>query len=240
MDQIDVLNSKLILVMDDKYPIDLINGKMGLCIYYYYLSRWEEKEEFKQIAGKLLDDVVSNLSETMNITVAKGLAGIAIGISHLVKKKIIGGDINAILEDIDSCIFKRLVFINNKDSKNQISKAEFIRLLYYLYLRYTVQSFSDGKYIFRELIIKTIEIFEHNLQVDFFNEHFSFSVRNFHLPFFLYTISKIYNLSIYNERITKILEEFITQILSMIPVLHANLLPDFITFSAPLNGTIEN
>jgi hypothetical protein len=221
VNQIDILNNQLIESLDE-YPIDLTNGKMGFCIYYYYLSRWEEKEEFKQIAGKLLDDIVGNLSETMNITVESGLAGIAIGISHLVKEKFVDGDINEILEDVDSYILKKLLFLETKDSKNQIPKAELIHLLYYLYLRYAEQTSYDDKYIFQELIITTIEMFKHDLQADFFNEYFSFSLRNFHLPFFLYVISKIYDLNIYSVRIIKILEEFINQILSMFPVLQAN------------------
>jgi hypothetical protein len=197
--QTDVLNNMLLSLIDDTYPIGLFDGKMGLCIYYYYLSRWEEKEEFKQIAEKLLDDVLENLSETMDVSVEFGLAGTAVGISHLVKEKFIGGDINEILEDVDSNIFKRLAFMGNKYTENQIPKSVLIQLLYYLHLRHTEQLTSDGKYIFQELTIKTIEIFKHNLQADFFNEHFSFSVRNFHLPFFLYTISEIYNLNIYNR-----------------------------------------
>jgi hypothetical protein len=208
--------------VDDTYPIGLIDGKLGLCIYYYYLSRWEEKEEYKQTAEKLLDDVVSNLSITSDVTVETGLAGIAIGITHLVKEKFIAGDINEILEDVDSNIFKKLAFLEYNDTKYQIPKAEFIQLLYYLYLRHTEQTSSDNAYIFQELIIKTIEIFKHNLQADFFHEYFSFSLQNFHLPFFLYVISKIYNLNIYNDRITKIMEELIHIIVSTTPVLQAN------------------
>jgi hypothetical protein len=228
--QIAVLNDKLIESLDDTYPIGLGDGKMGLCIYYYYLSRWEEKDEYKQMADKLLDDVVSNLSVTLDlnirfkpdVTVRSGLAGIAIGISHLVKEKFIAGDINEILEDVDSHIFKNLAFLTEKESINKNLAVDFIHLLYYLYLRYTEQTSSDEKYLFQELMIKTIELFKQNLHADFFNEYFSFSLWNFHLPFFLYVIGKIYDLNIYTDRITKILEELINQIVSTIPVLHAN------------------
>jgi hypothetical protein len=222
VNQIDVLNNKLLSSVNDTYPIGLVNGKLGLCIYYYYLSHWEKKEEFKQVAEKWLDDIVSQLSDTMDVTVEAGLAGVAIGISHLVKEKFVGGDINEILEEVDSTIFKKLAFLEYKDTKHQIPKEEFIQLLYYLYLRHTEQTSSDDKYIFQELIIRTIEMFKHNLQTGFFNEHFSFSIRNFQLPFFLYIISKIYDLNIYNDRITKMLEEYVNQIVSTIPVLHAN------------------
>lgn len=222
MKQINILNSKLLSSVDKIYPIGLLTGKMGLCIYHYYLSRWEDNDELKRIADNLLDDVVSQLSATMDVTIESGLAGIAIGIDHLVKEKFIGGDINEILEDVDSIIFKKLVFFDYKDSRNQLPKAESIHLLYYLYIRYVEQTSSDNQYIFQELIIRTIEMFKYDLQASFFNEHFSFSVQKFHLPFFLYTISKIYELNIYNVRITKILEEYINRIVSTYPVSHAN------------------
>ena len=44
MVHINILNSKLLLSIEDKYPIGLFDGKMGICIYFYYLSRWEEIE----------------------------------------------------------------------------------------------------------------------------------------------------------------------------------------------------
>lgn len=222
MSQIAVLNSKLVSLVDETYPIGLATGKMGLCIYYYHLSRWEGKDELKQLAENLLDDIVNQLSDTMDVTVEVGLAGIAIGLNHLVKEKFIGGDINEILEDVDSYIFKKLAFLDYKDTEKNIPKIEYIHLLYYLYMRYIQQNNYDDKYILQELIIRIIEMFKHDLQSDFFSEHFSFSLRNFHLPFFLYTIGKIYELNIYNARITKILKEYIDQIISIYPVSHAN------------------
>lgn len=222
MNNIDKLNDKLIASAGDKWPIGLADGKMGLCLYFYYLSRWKGKEEYKQIAEKLLDDIVNNLSDTMDITVESGLAGMSIGISHLIKEKFIEGDINDILEDVDSIIFKKLAFLVYKDAKKRILKAELIHLLYYLHLRYTEQSSVEDKYFFQELMIKTIEMFKEDLQDEFFSEPFSFSLRDFHLPFFLHTISKIYELNIYRGRIAKIMEEYINRIVSLYPVSQAN------------------
>lgn len=222
MKQVNVLNSKLLSIVDQNFPIDLVRGKLGLCIYFYYLSRWEENSEYEQIAEKMLDDVISRFSETRDITVESGLAGIAIGINHLIKEKFIEGDINEILEDVDSVIFKKIAFLPFKDLKNKIQKADLIHLLYYLYVRYIEQINVDDKYLFQELIIKAIEMFKEDLQDTFFKEPFSLSLQNFRLPLFLYIISKIYDLDIYKDKITKILEEYVFQILSVYPVSQAN------------------
>ena len=218
MTHIDVLNRKLLI--DEQHSIGLTSGKMGMCIYFYYLSRWEVKEKHKQVAEKLLDEVINNLTNKMDFSVENGLAGIAIGISHLVREKFVEGDINEILEEVDSRIFKVLAFLKQEDSK--FSKQVLIHLLYYLYVRYIEQKSFGNKYIFQELIIKTVEIIYHNLPADFFHEHFSFSFTNYKSPLFLFILSKLYDLNIYNDRLDRILEEFIGPILSVIPILHAN------------------
>lgn len=220
MSNISTLNSKLVSSIDDKYPIDLAYGKMGICIYFYYLSRWEDNDEYKQIADRLLDEIIDKLSNKENMGVAYRLAGVAVGISHLVKEKFIGGDINEILEDVDSHIFKILAFLKNEESN--YSNHILIYLLFYSCLRFKEQSSSDGKYIFQEFIIKIVEIFQRNLFSDFSNEHFSFYTHKYQYFTSLYVISNIYDLNIYNYRITKIIEEIIGPILSTIPVLQVN------------------
>ena len=142
MSNIGVLNSKLIS-MEEQFPMDLAYGKMGVCIYLYYFSRWEEKDEYRQVAEKLLDDVLANISKIREISVEKGLAGIAIGLCHLVREKFVGGDINEILDEVDSHIFKSLAFMSAEVS--HLSKSTIIHLLYYLQLRYSEQDSADGK-----------------------------------------------------------------------------------------------
>ena len=220
MKQIDTLNKKIISSIDKKKSSNLTDGKMGLCIYFYHLSRWESNNGYLQVAEKLLNDVVNNLSNKSDLSVETGLAGIAVGINHLVKENFVEGDINEILEDVDSRIFKHLIFL--KDNELTSRKPELIHYLYYLYLRYTELLSSDDKYIFQELIIKTVEMIYSDLKADFFNENFSFSVKSYQTPLLLYVISKICSLNIYNKRVEKIIEEFIGSILANIPLLQAN------------------
>ena len=218
MNNFITLNEKL-LSFDD-HPIGLAYGKMGICIYYFYLSRWEEKEEYKQTADKLLDDVISNIQNTKDLSFEHGLTGIAIGLIHLVNEKFVGGDLNEILDDIDSYIFKSVAFLNLTD--NYFPKSTLIHLIYYFYLRHNELQSTDSKYLYQELIIKMIEMFQHNLKADFYNEQSSDSIHNYHPPVFLYAISKIYELDIYNPRISKIMEEFFDKILATMPLLHTN------------------
>lgn len=222
MNNIQTLNDKLVNFSDKDYPLGIFSGKMGLCIYFYYLSRWEKNEKYKYIADKYLDDIFEQSANYSDITVEYGLSGIGLGISILIKENFIEGNINEILEDIDSIIFKRIAFLDYQKVQKRISKTDLLYLLYYLYTRFTDCKYSDNQYIFQELIIKVIEMLNEDMPSDFFNDYFSFSIQNFHLPIFLYVIRKIYDLGIYNNRIIKILEEHSQKILSTYPVSTAN------------------
>lgn len=209
----------------DAYPIGLIYGKMGLCVYFYYLSRWEKNDKIGQFAENLLDDIIRQLPKTVDmadVTVESGLAGLAIGLSHLVDEKFIEGDINDILGDVDSIIFKKLAFLKSDAIGKSVRKTDLLHLLYYLYVRYKCQVSFDSRYIFQELIIKTVEMLEDDLQLDYFSEPLSFSIKDYQLPFFLYMLGKIYEINVYKDRITRILSEYVNLILAVYPASQAN------------------
>lgn len=209
----------------DTYPIGLVYGKMGLCVYFYYLSRWEKNCKIEKCAENLLDDIISQLlkyADMSDVTVETGLAGLAIGLNHLVDKKFVEGDINEILGDVDSLIFKKLAFLKSDAIGKSVSKTDLLHLLYYLYVRYNRQESFGYRYIFQELMIKTIEMLKDDLHPDFFSEPLSFSIKDYQLPFFLYMFGKIYGLNFYKDRITKILSEYVNLILAVYPISQAN------------------
>ena len=218
-DYIEVLNKKLLQSIDKTYPIGLANGLMGISIYFYHLSRIEDNESHKIIAERLLDQTLENLFLDSSISVEKGLAGVALGVTHLIKSDFVTGDVNELLEDIDNIIFRNIAFMQSDFYYN---KKELLHLLYYLSVRLTDQTNEDNRYIFRELIIKTINIFTNKLKDNFFDEPFSFSVYDYQLPLFTYICARLLKLDFYNARIYKILEEFEPKILSRFPVLHTN------------------
>lgn len=209
--------NKTLLTSIDQNFYGLSNGKMGLCIYFYHLSKLENNYEYVVIAEKLLNEVLENINLYSPVNVNTGLAGIAIGVNHLLKENFLEGDVNEILEDIDNVIFKVIVF--ESDSLD-VSISEYIYMLYYLYIRYVEQE-DYQKYISKGLIIKVIDYIYQKLTPDFFNEPSSFS-SHYHLPVLLFIIGKIISLNIYNARIYKILDEFKLKILGSFPLLHSN------------------
>lgn len=103
------LNAKILSNMVDD-QLGLANGKMGICLYYYFLFEIEQNISYKEIADNILDDIINGLTSTEEINVVTGLAGIAVGIYLLCERRYIDGNINNILEKIDVKIFKAIIF----------------------------------------------------------------------------------------------------------------------------------
>lgn len=223
MNKIDIiierLNNRNMQLMNSSYSIGLAQGRIGICIYYYYLYKFSNDEKYRVIADGLLDNIINEISLDLPITVESGLAGVALGIIHLLKEGFVEGDVNELLENIDNVIFKNVIFLSSSMS---YKKNELLYLLYFLSIRLDAQCDDGERYIYQELIIKVIDLFCRDLKKDFFNEYYSFSVYDYHLPVFAYVFGRLLKQNFYNGKILKIINEYESFILSIMPILHSN------------------
>ena len=72
--------------------IGLLDGQMGMSIFFFYYSRYTDNSIYANFASELLDNVCVNLSYKTPITFADGLCGIGWGIELLKKEKFIDAD----------------------------------------------------------------------------------------------------------------------------------------------------
>jgi len=220
MNRFSSLNTKLIKhLTHTDLSLGLAEGKMGFCIYFYCLGSIYDNNEYRKTAADLLDDIFENIGSSEVIDVKNGLAGIGLAINYLIKKEYVQGNINNILRDIDDIIFKKLSYAKYCD---KIDSLSLIQILYYLYVRLKdLKSGSENEYLFRELIIKTINNLYESLSPQFFHEPLNYKT-DYALPQLLLILSKIYELNFYNNRVTKIIEEISYNVLSTFPILHSN------------------
>ena len=207
----------------DSFEIDpslgLASGKIGGCIYFFYLSRAENNPAYRKIAEKLLDDVFADIASVKTIDVKNGLGGIGLGISFLIRNGYVQGNVNRILREIDDRIFKNLSYRRYSVSLDLLSM---IQLLFYLYVRLTeMEKGSEQEYLFRELTIQTLNALYDRLEPDFFDEPFGPDM-DYKLPQLVFVLGKITDLNFYNDRINKIIEELSVKILATIPFLQVN------------------
>jgi len=217
------LNNKFVNFLAQKdFSLGLANGKIGFCIYYYYVGaayKNVENNNYNKIADKLLEDIFENIASISCIDVKNGLAGIALGINYLLKKTYAKGNPNIILNDIDDIIFKNLSYLKYSE---KIDSPSLVHILYYLSVRVKdMRAGSENEYLFQELIIKTVNNLYENLSPHLFEEPLSYNT-DYAIPQLLFVMSEIYKLNFYNHRLTKILEELGYKVLSTFPLLHSN------------------
>ena len=105
-------NNSILLQIADKHLLSgfccqysgLWNGKMGISVFFFLLSKVTGNKHYKDYAGELLDDVCSNLSFRTPICFADGLCGIGWAIEYLKAEGFIKGNTNDILSEVDKQI----------------------------------------------------------------------------------------------------------------------------------------
>lgn len=85
----------------------LLDGKMGIALFFFLQARYTHNNWYEDFAGELLDDICDNLHTGLPITFVDGLCGIGWGIEFMKKLNFIEGDTDDILCDIDRKIMER-------------------------------------------------------------------------------------------------------------------------------------
>lgn len=86
--------------------LGLLNGKMGIAIFFYHYSRYTHNKIFDEYAGELLDEIYEEINATTPVNFENGLTGIGWGIEYLVKNKYVQADTDEALEEIDNLIYR--------------------------------------------------------------------------------------------------------------------------------------
>lgn len=87
--------------------VGLWEGKAGMSLFFFLLSRHTGNRWYEEFAGELLDDVCSHLSLHCPVTFANGLCGIGWAIEFLKKEGFIEGDTDEILAEVDRQVMER-------------------------------------------------------------------------------------------------------------------------------------
>lgn len=218
--RINSLNKYLIDSLQADYPFGLAHGKMGLIIYLFHLHDYTQETIYKEEAERLLDDLLENdLSKNAKLTVEEGLCGVALGLDYIVKKQFVNGDINDLLNGIDDLLFKKLVFGN---MESRYSPSQLIHFLYYIYKRLEIQTNDNERFPFEGLIIKLVNQLADLIDASFFEESYTFSIYQYHVPILMKTLSCLIQYDFYKDRIQKVLEQLSLYMFSHLPHLHLN------------------
>jgi hypothetical protein len=119
--QPEVLNSKLqsianvLLLYTGSVTNPGLNGKMGICLFFYHYSRYSNKALYEEFAGTLLDEVIDSLHKDSPVDFVNGIAGIGWAVEYLVQNKFIEADTDEILADVDQSVLQYFNSLEPKD-----------------------------------------------------------------------------------------------------------------------------
>lgn len=84
----------------------LYHGKMGIVICLCEYARHKNDDIYLDLAGDLLDEIVSEIDMHVPINYENGLCGIGWGIEYLIRQKYMSGNSNEIFEELDARVMQ--------------------------------------------------------------------------------------------------------------------------------------
>ncbi len=198
----------------------LMQGNVGLCLFFYHLAQSENNAEYEDLADNLLDKVFDNLSTSTFADFENGLSGIGWGIEYLVQNGFAEGDTDKILEEVDNKVFKAL------HDENLISFELGNGLTGYLFylinrLKKPTNARSLAQRINRELLILVINKLDEVVTTQFpsITKEMNFDLF-WRFPVVIFGLVESYDLGIYNEKIKNMIYQWIMNFEAYLPSMH--------------------
>ncbi len=183
--------------------IGLLNGKMGIALFFFLYSRYFNDKEYELYANEIIDDIYEIIAENALPNYADGLAGFGTCIEFLAKQQFIDANTDEVLEDLDEYLHYRIpLFSGNIDFINGIGG-----IANYFTMRLNNTSYSSPK-----ITNKNMEVLSQ--LSDMFGNNPLNSYRS--AISFINTFSDLYKLNINMPRSKKYLNYAIDKIETMV------------------------
>jgi len=97
----------LMLHTSHRDTLGLLNGKMGVAIFFFHYAEYMAEKVYKDFAGELIGEIYKEIHANYSCDFKAGLSGIAWGVEYLVYNQFVEGETDEILEDLDRQILER-------------------------------------------------------------------------------------------------------------------------------------
>lgn len=86
--------------------LGLLNGKMGISIFFFHYAKYAKRKHYERFAGELLDEIYHEIRTRTPIDFKDGLCGIAWGMEYLLQNNFVKGEADDVLEALDKRILE--------------------------------------------------------------------------------------------------------------------------------------
>ena len=223
-----------------KDDFGLFTGKSGCSLALYIISNKYKDDELHAIAEKLLQETLEEIPSSTDLSIDKGVLGVAMVVNFLIQNGYVEGDADDVLNDIDALLYKRL---KNDDYRYGLScTSGLICFLVYLVERLG-SSKSQNSLCFKinEASLRTvINKLGQNTISQFANltkDTYTSIINDYPILFFY--LGKAIKLNVYSDTICNMVNTWIMYITSYLPYYNINRLY-LVNTLAFLNQSIKN
>lgn len=120
--------------------LGLFNGEVGIALFLYQYARFSKQNLYEEVADELVEDVYAKINKGMGSDLKNGFSGIGLGIKYLIDEKLLEGEIDEILSEIDETLLENAakVFRNELAMPNPVFSTGI-----YLHARLSGHSVTD-------------------------------------------------------------------------------------------------
>jgi len=203
--------------------IGLLNGKMGVCLFYFKAGKTLKNKKYTQYAETLLDEIYESLSIDSPTNFSQGLSGIGWAIEYLVQEEYVEGNADEILYEIDNAVLKEIT----KPEALELG-LDFGLVGYLLYLIQRLKNEKKTKDTLISCLKEELFIWVINKISECYQKHLQFIANDFRadlfrdFPVLIYALMKAHELNIYNSKIERIIIEFVPYLERNWPSLNIN------------------
>ncbi len=180
-------------------PPGLAHGKMGMCLYLFHRGRAQNDDHLTDLAGRLLNQILSTADRTEKIDIESGLMGTGLGLVWLFRNRFVAGDENSTLRDIDDEIFHQASFTEYAAEDT----ALLIQSLLYFSVRRPLLRGEQAR-LWDALAAQTLNTLHSKLEEILSHEVIYFRLDH-SLPLFLFALSRVWETGVGHEKIERII-----------------------------------
>lgn len=134
--------------------IGLLDGKMGVVLFFMNYSRYTNCKRYEKFAGELLDEIYDEINIDCSANFGNGLAGIAWGIEYLIRNRFVKAESNEILKELDDRILERDV----RRVKDTSVESGLKGIAYYTISRCAEREYSLTFYDYITELVQTLKV----------------------------------------------------------------------------------
>jgi hypothetical protein len=87
----------------------LLNGKIGIAIFFYNYARYSQNKIYENYAGELIDEIYEGIDASIPVNFENGQTGIGWAVEYLVKNGFVQADTDEVLSEIDNYVSRSMM-----------------------------------------------------------------------------------------------------------------------------------